>query len=268
MVNAVLNADFITSNLTLGSANAIIWIRSAYDNSNAAYNNANVGLTSANNYAGAMANSGNVWTQTIVDANLVTARAYTNTSVGAANTWANTKLANTSGVFNGNLTHTGFVTANNGLYTSNNFTGTFVDGVVIDYVSSNGRISVGTGDGLKFYNGGLGVTPILTLTSSGYVGIGTENPGYKVDVVGTINCSAILVNGAPISGGGGGSGISNTVNSSTIGSIQVTNNLFVSNNIYTSNSVFATHFDNVSDRSLKENIEIIYNSDAIVSNLN
>jgi len=46
------------------------------------------GLTSANNYAGAMANSGNSWTQTIVDANLVTARAYTNTSTTAANTYA------------------------------------------------------------------------------------------------------------------------------------------------------------------------------------
>ncbi len=45
---------------------------------------------SANNYAGAMANSGNAWTQTIVDANLVTARVYTNTSTTAANTYAAT----------------------------------------------------------------------------------------------------------------------------------------------------------------------------------
>ena len=92
----------------------------------------NTSTAAANNYAGAMANSGNSWTQTIVDANLVTARAYTNTSTAAANNYAgamansanavatatfgtitnttaafakaNAALANTSGVyFNGNL---------------------------------------------------------------------------------------------------------------------------------------------------------------------
>lgn len=38
---AVLNADIRTSNLILGGANAIMWIRSAYDTANAAYNFAN-----------------------------------------------------------------------------------------------------------------------------------------------------------------------------------------------------------------------------------
>ena len=41
MVNAVLNADLRTSNLNLGGANAIVWIRSSYDNANAAYDKAN-----------------------------------------------------------------------------------------------------------------------------------------------------------------------------------------------------------------------------------
>jgi hypothetical protein len=72
----------------------------SYTNANAAYDKANsanvlaynTGI-GANNYAGAMANSGNAWTQTIVDANLVTARAYTNTSVSSANDWSNTKVS-------------------------------------------------------------------------------------------------------------------------------------------------------------------------------
>jgi hypothetical protein len=65
MVNAVLNADLRTSNLNLGGANAIVWIRSAYDNSNAAYNNANSIATSANNYAGAMANAANAYASSL-----------------------------------------------------------------------------------------------------------------------------------------------------------------------------------------------------------
>ena len=42
----------------------------------------------------------------------------------------------------------GNLTANNGLYSVNNFNGTFTDGIVMDYVTGNGRISVGTADGL------------------------------------------------------------------------------------------------------------------------
>ena len=63
--NAVLNADLITSNLNLGGANAIIWIDAAYYMANIAYSNAN--------QAGVIAN--------------------------AAFDVANTKLANTSGVY-------------------------------------------------------------------------------------------------------------------------------------------------------------------------
>lgn len=36
------------------------------------------------------------------------------------------------------------------------FDGTFVDGIVIDHVTGQGRISVGTDDAIKFYNGGVG----------------------------------------------------------------------------------------------------------------
>jgi hypothetical protein len=43
--------------------------------------------------------------------------------------------------------------------------------------------------------GGLRVT-------SGNVGIGTTTPAYKLDVVGTINATNILINGQPLAGGG------------------------------------------------------------------
>ncbi len=49
MVNAVLVADLNTSNLTLGGANAITWIKASYDTANAAYTSSN----GVNTYASA-----------------------------------------------------------------------------------------------------------------------------------------------------------------------------------------------------------------------
>ena len=44
----------------------------------------------------------------------------------------------------------------------------------------------------------------LTLSANN-VGIGSPNPGYTLDVNGTINATAFYLNGSVFSGGGGGS---------------------------------------------------------------
>jgi hypothetical protein len=88
-------------------------------------------------------------------------------------------------IISGNTSITGSIKANNGLYSSNNFTGTYTDGIVMDYVTGNGRISVGGGDGLTFYNGGPATTALMTIANTGYIGIGTTNPVYKLDVRGS-----------------------------------------------------------------------------------
>jgi hypothetical protein len=91
MVNATLIADFVTSNLTLGGANAIVWISSAYDTlnagftvANAAYNNANVGLASANAWANAVGTAGNAYAVVVG----TSGNAYTNVVGTAGNTYA------------------------------------------------------------------------------------------------------------------------------------------------------------------------------------
>ena len=71
-----------------------------------------------------------------------------------------------------------------GLYSSTTFTGTYTDGIVVDYTSTLGRISVGTSDGLAFYNGGVATTELMRIDSAGNVGIGTNAPGVKLDVFG------------------------------------------------------------------------------------
>ena len=76
-------------------------------------------------------------------------------------------------------------------YFDSNFQGTFVDGIVVDYdsASSLGRISVGTSDGIAFYNGGVAgsllgkaystgdwvITRFLSVGNGTLVG-GTTNP--------------------------------------------------------------------------------------------
>jgi hypothetical protein len=61
----------------------------------------------------------------------------------------------------------GFISSNNGLLVSNNYTGSYTDGVVIEYVSGNGRISAGPADNITFYSGGPGTTAISTMYSNG-----------------------------------------------------------------------------------------------------
>src|SRR3989338_427681 len=51
-----------------------------------------------------------------------------------------------------------------------------------------------------------GSTEAVTILPSGYVGIGTTNPQFMLDVKGVINASGILVNGSAVSGGGTAAG--------------------------------------------------------------
>ena len=44
---------------------------------------------------------------------------------------------------------------------------TYTDGMVIDYVSPTARFSAGTSDGFAWYNGGVGTTALMTLSSAG-----------------------------------------------------------------------------------------------------
>lgn len=70
-------------------------------------------------------------------------------------------------------------------YFTDTYAGTFVDGVVVDYVGPNGRISVGASDGIQFYNNGPGGTLLGEALNNGNwdfngtvtVGIGTAIGG-------------------------------------------------------------------------------------------
>ena len=103
----------------------------------------------------------------------------TSTGTLLANSGA-ASISSTSGALqvNGGLGVTGniysgrIVGANNGLYSVSSFNGTYTDGIVVDYTSGTGRISVGPSDGITFYNGGVANTPLVTIASTGNVTVG------------------------------------------------------------------------------------------------
>ena len=67
----------------------------------------------------------------------------------------------------GQVTAATYLQATNGLYSTGAITEAYSDGIVIDYTSGNGRISVGTADAVTFYAGGPGNTPTAVLYPTG-----------------------------------------------------------------------------------------------------
>ena len=70
-------------------------------------------------------------------------------------------------------------TASAGWYAQSAFTGTFSDGIVLDYTTGMGRISVGASDGLTVYNGGVASSALLTIDSSGNMGLGVTPSAWN-----------------------------------------------------------------------------------------
>jgi hypothetical protein len=59
-----------------------------------------------------------------------------------------------------------------GFYSTSSSSFTYTDGIVMDYTTGLGRISVGTSDGLAFYNAGVATTELMRLDASGNLGLG------------------------------------------------------------------------------------------------
>lgn len=93
----------------------------------------------------------------------------------------------------GNVVSGGEVIATNGLYSTGAFGGGYVDGTVIDYTTGLGRISVGSADSLKFYQGGPALTESFVIAAT------TGNV-----VVPATTTSTSTTTGALVVGGGTG----------------------------------------------------------------
>ena len=131
-VNAPANINAITN----GTSNVTV------------ANNGNVTVTSAGTLAATLTSTG----VTIPGTLTVTG----NLTVNGTTTTVNQQTINTS------------VVAAQGVEISGTYSGSYSDGILVDYSTGNGRISVGTGDGITFYNNtDSSRASLLAISSSG-----------------------------------------------------------------------------------------------------
>lgn len=76
------------------------------------------------------------------------------------------QLAGGAGIA-GNLNVGGTTSVTGGLLAAGTFSGTYSDGIIVDYTSGTGRISVGTADGFALYNSGLAGYALMTVSNTG-----------------------------------------------------------------------------------------------------
>ena len=117
-----------------------------------------------------------------------------------------TTTVNNALIVTGNLTVNGTTTtvttetgtsfvASNGLVSTSSYSGSYSDGIIVDYVSGNGRISVGTADGITFYNGtDVARTSLLALTSNGNVTFSGSTLSSTSTTVNAFNSTATTLN--------------------------------------------------------------------------
>ena len=100
-------------------------------------------------------------------------------------TIANATVSNvtiTSGTFVGTN-----VAVSNGLYSTSTFNGTYTDGIVVDYSTGNGRISVGAADGLTFYQGGVANVTLGNVSPTGIWNLANVTSSNVTITGGSIN---------------------------------------------------------------------------------
>ena len=86
----------------------------------------------------------------------------TSTSTGAL------QVAGGAGI-TGNVYSGAQVQAANGLYSVGSFNGGYSDGIVVDYTSGLGRVSVGLADAIKFYNNGPEGAELFVISAGGNI---------------------------------------------------------------------------------------------------
>ena len=111
------------------------------------------------------------------------------TNITAATTSTTGALTVAGGVgVGGNVVASGQIKTYGGLYSVSSFSGGYADGIVVDYASGNGRISVGVNDNITLYSGGPASTPLLSVLSTGAINISNvAQITGNVKIVGTGN---------------------------------------------------------------------------------
>jgi len=129
---------------------------------------------------------------------------YTSTEIFNSKDDANLKFFKKSGIYNSSIDEIKFFTNNiDALTIDNNQTIICnnlksINSIVTSILSNNTDLNITTSDTNQIiFN--IGANEKLRITSSGNVGIGTNNPSEKLDINGNINATEILKGGVNIS---------------------------------------------------------------------
>ena len=98
-----------------------------------------------------------------------------NTSPSTSNSTGALTISGGLGVSGNIYVNNGQIISSNGFYAQNTYTGSYSDGVILDYTAGMGRISIGSNDGLTIYNGGLALKPLFSIAASGNVIVGNTS---------------------------------------------------------------------------------------------
>lgn len=104
-------------------------------------------------------------TASIVGQVNISAVTFNQTTISSSTTTGALQLAGGAGIA-GNIYSGGNVVTVGGLVATGEYTGAFTDGIAVDYTTGNGRISVGSTNGLTIHQG-LGGTSLLAISNTG-----------------------------------------------------------------------------------------------------
>ena len=176
--------------------------------------------TSGEYVTGLISANGNIIGGNITTAGLVSATG--NVQAGNIRTAGN--ISATGDILSSaNVLVGGYYSAGLGLVSTGNYPNAYSDGIVIDYVTGNGRISVGTADGIQFFNSGVGNITLGRFDPNGNLQVGVSGTGTVTSgntaVTGTVSATANITGGNLLSGG-----LISTTGSATHGNIVITGN--------------------------------------------
>ena len=144
---------------------------------------------------GVVSASGNVRGGNINTAGGVSATGNVNSAaVNTSKISATGNIISNDSITANNLISQGYLTAQSGIYSSGAFNSSFTDGIVVDYISGVGRISVGEADSLTIYNGGVGNVAIVSFDPNGNITTGgTFNSTGNIKTQATISATGNIV---------------------------------------------------------------------------
>ena len=208
-----------TSNTSLPGALAVVGNISGANLIGPVAAGANTITTTGNANIGNLGTSGLIIaTGNITGANLVTGGVLSAT--GNISTSANV------------LATSGYISVANGLYSTNTYAGSYVRGIVVDYSTGNGRITIGSADGLLIRNNGISSpATILGIDSNGNINAtgsilsnSSSGIGYTTGAGSSVTQSSSRTTGVTINSVTGSITLVNAAGTSAYNTFTVTNN--------------------------------------------